>query len=386
MRRKKALVIFSAVAIVCLTPYILADWSTAKRLTWTAAESLEPAIAVDSSNTIHLVWNEYNNGGADEIYYRKSTDGGATWTASKRLTWTAGASSTPALAVDSKKGLHVIWYDDTPGNEEIYYRRSLDGGTTWDAAKRLTWTSGSSYYTAIAADSSDGIHIAWSDSTSGYYQIHYKRSTDRGSTWGVMKRLTWTAAPSFGPAMAVDSKNHIHVVCEDYITGNDDIYYTKSTTGGETWSTAKRLTWTSAQSRDAALAIDSTDSIHIVWNEYDTAGDDEIFYKKSTNGGEAWSPAKKITWTSGYSSRPAIAKDSSNRIHLVWEDNTPGNYEIYYKKTTDGGATWSPSQRLNWSSGFSRYAALATDSANNVHVVWQDSTPGNYEIYYKKGS
>ena len=137
----------------------------------------------------------------------------------KRLTWTSGASSSPAIAIDSKKGLHVIWYDDTPGNQEIYYRRSTDGGANWDALKRLTWTLSSSYYTAIAIDANDAIHISWTDNTSGSYQIYYRKSTDRGSSWGEIQRLTWTSGASFGPAIAVDSKNHIHLVCEDYYNG-----------------------------------------------------------------------------------------------------------------------------------------------------------------------
>ena len=35
---------------------------------------------------------------------------------------------------------------------KICYKRSVDGGTTWSALKRLTWTSDWSYYPAIAAD------------------------------------------------------------------------------------------------------------------------------------------------------------------------------------------------------------------------------------------
>jgi hypothetical protein len=28
---------------------------------------------------------------------------------------------------------------------------------------------------------------------------------------------------------------------------------------------------------------------------------------------------------------------------------------------------------------------IAVDSNNHIHVVWSDETPGNFEIYYKKG-
>jgi hypothetical protein len=78
----------------------------------------------------------------------------ADWTPAKRLTWTAGNSGSPDLAVDFPDHLHVIWYDGTPGNYEIYYKKSADAGSTWSANKRLTFTSGNSWWTAIAVDSS----------------------------------------------------------------------------------------------------------------------------------------------------------------------------------------------------------------------------------------
>ena len=43
-------------------------------------------------------------------------------------------------------------------------------------------------------------------------------------------------------------------------------------------------------------------------------------------------PAKRLTWNYGGSRSPAIAVDPSGNLHVVWSDDTPGNYEIFYKK------------------------------------------------------
>jgi len=56
-----------------------------------------------------------------------------------------------------------------------------------------------------------------------------------------------------------------------------------------------------------------------------------------------WTPAKRLTWTSGTSSVPAVATDSNGAVHIVWEDHTPGNSEIYYKRSPDGA---QPGPRL----------------------------------------
>ncbi len=254
------------------------------------------------------------------------------WSTTKRLTWNPGSSRNPSIAKDSGDNIHVVWYDSTPGNPEIYYMKSPDGGLSWGSAKKLTSNSGQSQYPAIAIGSNDNIHLLWCDDTPGNFEIYYMKSSNGGSSWSGAKRLTWNSGGSKYPAIVIDSYNHLHIVWEDSTPGNPEIYYKKSTDGGVSWSSTKRLTCSSS----------------------------ETYF-------------------------PAIAIDSANNLHFIWCDNAPGNYEIYYKKGTDGGVTWSSAKRLTWNSGDSVISAMTIDSDNNLHLVWWDNTPGNWEIYYKKG-
>jgi hypothetical protein len=384
MGKKRLEVILLAAWMFYLAAYALADWSPARRLTWTAGDSRFPAIAMDSSDTVHVVWED-DTPGNWEIYYKKSTDSGTSWSAARRLTWTLGDSHRPAMAIDSSDIIHVFWDDDTPGGMEIYYKRSSNGGASWGAAQRLTWTSGSSYDTAVAIDSSDAIHIAWYGYSPGVPEIYYKRSPDGGATWNPVKRLTWTSGNSYVPAIATDSSNAIHIVWEDETPGIAEIYYRQSPDGGSNWNSAKRLTWTSGGSYMPVIAADSSDTIHVAWYDH-TAGNLEIYYKRSEDGGSTWGPAQRLTWTSGGSRYIAIAVEANAIIHIAWYDDTPGASEIYYKRSTDGGSTWSVAQRLTWTSDSSSYPAMAIDSGSNIHLVWEDMTPANWEIYYKKGT
>jgi hypothetical protein len=144
--------------------------------------------------------------------------------------------------------------------------------------------------------------------------------------------------------------------------------------------TFKRLTWNAGGSCYPAIATDTNNHIHVVWSD-GTPGNLEIFYKKSTDGGANWT-FKRLTWNSSQSYYPAIATDSNNHIHVVWRDGIPGSYEIFYKISTDG-ASWN-FQRLTWNPGNSTNPAIAADSDNHIHVVWQDTSPGHWEIFYKK--
>ena len=123
----------------------------------------------------------------------------------------------------------------------------------------------------------------------------------------------------------------------------------------------------------------------LLWHISDdnSPGNAEIYYKKSTDGGSTWT-TKRLTNNSGNSYSPAIALDSNNYIQVAWYDYIGGDNQIFHKRSTNGGATWT-TKRLTYSSGGSVHPAITTDSGNNIHVVWHGNAPGNNEIFYKKG-
>jgi hypothetical protein len=61
----------------------------------------------------------------------------------------------------------------------------------------------------------------------------------------------------------------------------------------------------------------------------------------------------------------------------------PGNLEIFYKKSTDGGINWI-TKRLTYKGGSSGVPDIAIDYSEQIHVVWPEKLY-NYEIHYKKG-
>ena len=354
-------------------------WEPVKRVTWSSGSSLYPDLITDSNNHLHVVYTDSTSGNW-EIYYKKSTNGGATWT-TKRLTWIPEDSWYPAIATDSDNHIHVVWQQSKVGNAEIYYMKSTNGGTSW-ASKRLTWTAGDSGNPAIAIDSNNHIHVVLDDDTPGNSEVFYKKSTDGGTSW-TSKRLTWTAGDSDWPAITIDSSYHIHIVLDDVTPGNSEVFYKKSTDGGETWTT-RRLTWTADFGGGADIATDLGNNIHVVRMEL-KGGGEKIFYKKSTDGGSSWTQ-KRLTWTTDWHWYPKITTDSNGYVHAVWGRyyDLENTWEIFFKRSTDEGGSWT-TNRLTWNPGNSMEPAIAIDTSDQIHVVWKDSTPGNNEIYYRKG-
>jgi hypothetical protein len=101
-----------------------------------------PQIAVDSSGVVHVVYSYDPDGtGADivDVFYRRSTDNGATWSPEVRVNDDATTTDQffPTMSVSSTGQVSVAWYDrrnDTADNllVDYYQRMSFDGGVTWD--------------------------------------------------------------------------------------------------------------------------------------------------------------------------------------------------------------------------------------------------------------
>jgi hypothetical protein len=359
-----------------------ADWTPTKRLTWNSGLSRNPKVVVDIWGTLHMVWED-NTPAYYEIFYSQSMDGGATWTAGKRLTWTSDYSVFPDLAIYAAVNLYVVWMEGPSGNHEIYFKKSTDSGATWTASKRITWTSGLSQLPDITIDFSGNIHLVWDDSMTGNNVIYYKKSMDGGGTWTAGKRMSWTSSYNMYPDMATDSSGHLYLVWSAWTGANTEICYRKSTDGGATWATMQNLSLTPGTSFNPAIAIYGPGNLHVVWQDA-TPGEYEIYYCKSTNAGATWTTSKRLTWNAGDSTDSTLSLDSSGNLHVVWDDATTGNNEIYYKESTDEGATWTSNKRLTWTSGLSGHPDLVVDILGNLHVFWQEDTSGNCEIYYRK--
>ena len=96
--------------------------------------------------------------------------------------------------------------DDRDGNFEIYYKRSSDGGLSWSADARLTNDTAISQFPSISL-SGAVVNVIWLDSRDGNTEIYYKRSADEGATWGPDTRLTNNSAGSIFSSLSEIVRN-----------------------------------------------------------------------------------------------------------------------------------------------------------------------------------
>ena len=255
------------------------NWSSRKYLTPGYLGAGGVRIMATEGNTVHLVvWDS-------GIHYLRSEDAGNSWGPKTRLADVSGAQAMPSIHRSGSK-LHLIWQDGRDGSGEpygwhIYYKRSDDEGNTWSPDVRISSGAAKSFRLSSAVSGST-LHVVWADkrhntipdafSTDGNWEIYYKRSLDGGETWGPDIRLTdveWVCQrPVIG--FAGDTVLVAFIAWEECGRGIldaafSDIYYIKSTNGGETWGPVVRFTDTPYQSMHPQMVTPEPGIFGIVW-------------------------------------------------------------------------------------------------------------------------
>ena len=92
-----------------------------------------------------------------------------------------GISQDPSIAV-SGSIVHVVWRDNTPGNGEILYARSVDNGETFGTPINLSNSTNSSRLPSVVAIG-ETVYVVWIEDTPDFYQVSYVKSTNNGDTF-----------------------------------------------------------------------------------------------------------------------------------------------------------------------------------------------------------
>ena len=74
---------------------------------------------------------------------------------------------------------------------------------------------------------------------------------------------------------------------------------------------------------------------------------------------------------------------TNDTAYFVWQGDTNGGQDIFLKSSKITGSNHSYRINLSNNSGISECPSI-TISKNGFHVVWEDDTPGNHEIFYKR--
>ncbi len=358
------------------------------------------------AGTLHAVWQQVHTQTNSELIYRRSHDGGRTWSPTQRLTEADGRTLAPVLAADGDH-VHCVWKDtrhDADG--ELFWIHSADRGASWGEPQQLTFDQVRSSAPDIAVIGGD-VLIAWEDysTRNARSDVELLRSTDHGARWEGRRSV---APPVHGcPILALGTGGVVHTcLCTwDHAAAsqghNYEITYRRSDDGGVTWDHAARLTDDGdGDSRFPVIAA-SGDAVHIVWwddrddTRYPRNGyppirpeDDrnyEVYYKRSTDGGDTWDPDVRLTHDPAVSGEPTV-EAAGDRVVVAWQDNRHGNYEIFLEISEDAGTTWTEPLRATHDEALSTLPSLALGDEGQIYLLWTTHRGrGRSEVRFKRG-
>ncbi len=262
------------------------------------------------------------------------------WTNDLEVSVKALDGNHPESCLDALGNVHIVWDD---GNDDIYYAQVDESGSVVVSQRLITASAAGdgleSSFPCIAHDNVGDLWIFWQDNRSGQFEIYYSRSTDNGHTWS--RDLPFTA--------------------------NDGLE--------------------STHPRASAKNYGSSSRVYVTWQDRRSGANFEVFLRQIsyTRGGVMQMSADTIaTPNDGLESTTPDIFAYKDWILLTWADMRDGQNEVYYKKSNDMGATWTGEIPVSEIDGYISQAPRIVANASGVHMVWEDFVTNNFEVHYKK--
>lgn len=239
--------------IACLPTLVLAGAPVTLDEGSTPNHPQQPQVAVDRDGIIHVVY-----GVGQQVRYRRSGDGGQTFSAAVNLPpvgeLSLGMRRGPRIAVsDEVICVTVIGGAQGKGKDgDVLAFRSEDQGRTWAGPSRVNDVADSARegLHAMAAGPKGAMSCVWLDLRHRKTEVMASRSSDGGRTWLpnvlVYQSPDGSVCECCHPSVAIDDRGHLHVLWRNSLAGKRDMYAATSTDGGATFGPAARLgsgTW-----------------------------------------------------------------------------------------------------------------------------------------------
>lgn len=382
------------------------------RISFDEGNSTTPAIAA-AGNAVYVVWSgdvtdPSTDGINPQIELRRSFDGGRSFVDDPPILVSddKGSDTDPDIAVNGEN-VYIVWAEDdvpdNPGNPEICFAFSNDGGANFNVIKKAgkdpckldtknlnlsNTPKADSIFPSIAVNGSN-IYVAWSEfkgttggTTQGGFQITLAQSKNGGKTFDKGKvvsafLLSSKDADALHPDLAV-SGSILYGVWMDDSLGNFEIAFKQLTGKCPTQQQQQRqkgcpvlnLSNSARDSIDPVIAVRGK-NLYVAWADK-TDGDFDIFFTVSHNGGATFSTPQNVSKDNVDSLSPALAVEGT-RVYLAWVDFSTDQGQIKFVRSLDSGKTFKPvpENPISGDRTNAQHPALAA-SGSKVFLAWAD--------------
>jgi hypothetical protein len=130
------------------------------------------------------------------------------------------------------------------------------------------------------------------------------------------------------------------------------------------------------------IARDASGNYHVV---FETEG--EICYEKLTSS-TALSKFQRLSSGNGNNKYPCIA-ERGGKLYVVWQRYDGSSYDVYFRKSTDGGASWATAAELASNTGnLPAVPAIISPATSTLMVVYRNRATNKlkYKVSTNDGS
>lgn len=349
-------------------------------------DSHEPQIAV-SGNNAYIIWTGFGSGAEDQddIFFKKSSNGGANFSDTINLSKNIGSSFNPKIAV-SGKNVYVIWQDDTgnTGNTSIFFQKSSDSGTTFSQTINLSNETGFATDPQLSLFGST-IHVVWRDDTSGPDDTLYKRSINSGNSFSEILNISKSVHVDSinGKVYAIANKVYIVWTEGNLDEGRTSIFVRTSSDNGATFNQAINMSNNTQYAADNARVSAFGNNEYILWMQ-GKFNEGEILFKKSSDGGATFGQTIRLSDSNNTSSNPLLLTSDGN-VYTVWASNETNKANIYSRTSLDDGTTFENLKNLSQGTFGVSNPGIAGNKST-IYVVWEEENPEGSNIAIRKSN
>jgi len=341
------------------------------------------------NNNVYMLWqdsipSDYTN---YDIFIKSSNDNGTTFGSSVNLSNNSGFSEHPQIAAYDNK-VYAIWADDTSGNREVLFTRSVDNGTSFDKIKNLSNNTSDSFNQEIAVFG-DTVYVVWLDQSDedDETNILLKASGDGGETFGRTVNISSNANQETFPKVAA-FEGSVYIawnMADDTLDerDNEGLFFVRSLDGGNTFDNIIKLNHENDFGELQISAFDET--VYVAFGGLHSLDVNGVLFTKSNDGGRSFSEPVTIDENGRFvnSLNVEVSAYDEQFSYVAAQVTVSGNEEILLLEMTGNNST----KVLNLSNNpkISECPSIAIEG-DNIYVVWEDMTPGNHEILYAKGT